>query len=189
MLRLRRILAVVIILMIVAVVGWIWFNRPLSPEDLLNTLPEDVDLALEDLHYTHNVDGQAEWTLDAVEAEYQREPGVADLNQVELTLYQNVDFGTVQLTADQGRYNQKMNLVDVWGNVTLYSERGDQLYTETLRYDVEKELLSTADPFRYLTQGTELTGTGLRVDVASGRISVSSDVRTRYNPQQGSAYE
>lgn len=189
MLRVRRALAALILIVIVVVSVWIWLNRPQTAEELLNTLPDDVDLALADLHYTHNEDGHAVWTLDAAEAEYQRQPGLADLKDVELTLHQSEGFGRVHMTANEGHFDQDANLVDAWGDVVLTSERGDQLYTDSLKYDVVHKQLSTAEPFRYLTEGTELTGTGLRIDVVGGRLWVDSDVWTKYNPQQGPAHE
>jgi LPS export ABC transporter protein LptC len=182
-------LAVFILIVVVCVSSWIWMNRPQTPEGLLSSLPKDVDLALEDLHYTHNEDGRAVWTLDAAAAEYQREAGLVDLNDVELTLHQSDGFGTVHLIADSGRFDQSASLVDAWGNVVLTSERGDQLYTESLKYNVANELLSTAEAFRYLSEGAELTGTGLNIDVSSGRLSVESDVWARYNLQQGPLHD
>jgi LPS export ABC transporter protein LptC len=189
MLRIRRVLAAFIFLVVVGVSVWIWSNLPQNPEELLNTLPENVDLALADLHYTHNEEGLAVWTLDAAEAKYQRQPGLADLAEVELVLHRTDGFGTVQVTADKGRFDQDSSRVEARGNVVLTSERGDKLYTEVLNYDVDKKLLSSAEPFRYLSQGVELTGIGLRVDVVSGRLWVESDVWTRYNPQQGPVHE
>ena len=67
--------------------------------------------------------------------------------------------------------------------MVLVSERGDRLYTDRLRYDANRKQISTADAFRYLSSGSELTGVGLQIDLVSGRMTVENDVRARFVPE------
>ncbi len=183
MLTVRRALAIIILLAVVAVVAGIWLNRPDTPQQLLDQLPADVDLALQELHYTQNENGRAVWSLDATQAEYQRESGVARLENVALVLYQEREFGQVELTARRGHFDQQANEIEARGDVVLVSERGDRLYTDRLRYDANRKQISTADAFRYLSSGSELTGVGLQIDLVSGRMTVENDVRARFVPE------
>ena len=160
--NIRRILALLILISIVALTGVIyWHLRQQAPKEILNMLPENVDLALADLHYTQNEEGQRRWTLDADKAEYQRGSSLAKLDVVRLLFYSTKEYGDINLQADKGQLMQETRQVDVWGNVILRTARGEKLYTERLHYDDSNHQLSTGDPIRFLSSQLELTGTGL----------------------------
>ena len=177
MFNLRRLLALLILICVVVLTTVIYRHlQQRSPEEILSMLPEDIDLALEDLHYTQNEDGQRSWTLDADKAEYQRDSSLAKLEVVKLLFYDAGQFGDLSLHANQGQLAQETSQVDVWGNVILTTGRGDQLFTERLHYDDQVRQLSTEDPIRFLSPQLELTGTGLQIDIDQGRMLVKKDV-------------
>ncbi len=177
MFNLRRLLAT-LILLAVAVIGfmlWQYFLQQ-SPEDLLEALPSQIDLALEELHYTQNEDGKRSWTLDAAQAEYQRENNQALLEAVRLTLYDSGRFGDIHLKARHGKLEQEQRQVEVWGQVEVTTATGETLLTERLHYDDQRRQLSTDEPIRFFSPQMELTGVGLQVEVESGRLQVNKDV-------------
>lgn len=177
MFSLRHLLALLILISIVVLTTVIYRHlQQQSPEEILSMLPEDIDLALEDLHYTQNEDGQRRWTLDADTAEYQRDSSLAKLEAVKLLFYATGQFGDINLRADKGQLAQDTRQIDLWGNVILKTERGDQLFTERLHYDDPIRQLSTEDPIRLLSPQLELTGTGLQVDIDQGRMLVKDNV-------------
>ena len=146
-------------------------------------LPKDVDLALADLHYTQNEEGQRRWTLDADKAEYQRGSSLAKLDAVRLLFYSTKEYGNINLQSDKGQLIQETRQVDVWGNVILKTEQGEQLYTERLHYDDSNRRLSTDDPIRFLSSQLELTGTGLQIDIDLGRMLVKDKVWMKLYPK------
>ena len=175
--KLRRLLALLIVLAVVALGVTVWLEvRQQSPEELLSALPKQVDLSLDQLHYTQNEDGQRSWTLDADKAEYLREQSQAVLEKVRLQFYKTGDGGAIQLEAEHGLLHQDTRQVDVWGQVVVRTERGEQLFTERLHYDDQNRQLTTEEPIRMVAKQMELTGTGLQVDIDSGRVEVKSDV-------------
>ncbi len=177
MFNLRRLLALLILISIVALATVVIRHlQQQSPEEILSMLPEDIDLALEDLHYTQNEGGQKRWTLDADKAEYQRDSSLATLENVKLLFYQTGEFGDINLRADQGQLEQETRQIDIWGNVILNTERDEQFFTERLHYDDQIRQLSTADPIRFLSPQMELTGTGLQIDIDQGRMLVKDNV-------------
>ena len=177
MFNLRRLLAVLILVSVVTLTTVIYRHlQQQSPEEILSMLPEDIDLALEDLHYTQSEDGQRRWTLDADKAEYQGDSSLATLDVVKLLFYDTGQFGDLTLQANRGQLAQETSQVDVWGNVRVTTERGDQLFTERLHYDDKVRQLSTADPFRLLSSQLELTGIGLQLDIDQGRMLVKENV-------------
>ena len=173
----RRFLALLILISIAILTTVIYRHlQQRSPEEILSLLPENIDLALEDLHYTQNEDGQRRWTLDADTAEYQRDSSVAKLETVRLLFYKAGEFGDINLQSERGQLTQETRQVDVWGNVVLKTERGEQLFTERLHYDDQSRQLSTAEPIRFLSPQLELTGTGLQIDIDQGHMLVKEKV-------------
>ncbi|MDX2481421.1 MAG: LPS export ABC transporter periplasmic protein LptC [Desulfuromusa sp.] len=177
MFNFRRLLALLILISIVALATVIYRHlQQQSPEEILRMLPENIDLALENLHYTQNEDGQRRWTLDAATAEYQRDSSLAKLEEIKLLFYRAGQFGDINLQADHGQLAQDTRQVDVWGHVILKTERGEQLFTERLHYDDQLRQLSTEDPIRFLSSELELTGIGLQMDIDQGRMLVKDKV-------------
>ncbi len=177
MFNLRRVLAAVILLAVCALAGYLWYQvRQQSPEEILAALPKQVDLSLEELHYTHNEDGKRSWTLDADKAEYQRDNSQALLDKVHLTLYEAGDFGEIELQAEHGQLQQAEQRVEVWEQVKVRTARGERLFTERLHYDGQARRITTAEPIRLFSPRMDLTGTGLLVDLEAGRMLVEKDV-------------
>jgi len=163
MLSLKRILGVVILISIFALGVVVFrYQAQKSPEQLIELLPKNVDLALHDLHYTQNEDGQRRWTLDADKAEYLKDNNTANMETVRLVYYQTRSFGDVYLQADQGELNQKTRELDVWGNVVLTSAKQQQVFTEQLHYSDENRQVSTDMDVRIVTPQLQLFGTGMQ---------------------------
>ncbi|WP_321369917.1 LPS export ABC transporter periplasmic protein LptC [uncultured Desulfuromusa sp.] len=179
----RRLLALLIVVSIIALTAVIYRHlQQQGPKEILSMLPEDIDLALENLHYTQNEEGQRRWTLDADKAEYQRDSSLAKLDAVKLLFYSTEEFGDINLRADQGQLDQEKRQVDVWGNVILETKRGEQLFTERLHYDDQARQLNTEDSIRFLSPQMELTGVGLQIDIDLGRMLVKDNVWMKLYP-------
>lgn len=177
MFSLRRLLAALILIVVLALGVAIWRHlQQQSPLELLEALPEQVDLSLETLHYTQNEDGARSWTLDADKAEYRRDAGQALLENVRLTLYNAGRAGTVDLTAEQGVLWQEKQQVEVWGNVVVATAKDEHLYAERLRYDGHTRQLLSDDPVRVVSPRMELRGGGLQADVAQGHLLLKDNV-------------
>ncbi|MCW8859133.1 MAG: LPS export ABC transporter periplasmic protein LptC [Deltaproteobacteria bacterium] len=183
MFSLKRLLALSILVSVIILGTVIWRHlEQQSPEEIIKLLPEEIDLALENLHYTQNEEGQRRWTLDADKAEYQRDSSQVKLESVNLLYYQTRAFGDVELTADQGQLDQDTQQIDVWGDVRITTEQGEELMTERLHYDDKLRRLSTAEPVHFKSRQLELTGTGLQVDIDQGRLLVKEHVWTLLHP-------
>ncbi|MBE9486063.1 MAG: LPS export ABC transporter periplasmic protein LptC [Chloroflexi bacterium] len=177
MLNLRRLLAILILIAVLFLGTVIWRHlQQQRPEDLLKALPKQIDLALEQLHYTQIEEGRRRWTLDADKAEYQRQQGQVSLKTVQLTLFEAGRLGQVRLQADQGLLDQEERQVEVWGNVIIKTERGEQLYTERLHYDDQQRRLHTDEPVRLLSERMELTGIGMQIDLEQEQLLIKKDV-------------
>lgn len=186
MFNLRRLLAILILVAVLALGIVIWRHlQQQNPLEILKALPDQIDLSLKQLHYTQNEEGKRSWTLDADNAEYRRDDGLALLDAVRLTWYEAGEFGEVKLTADRGSLEQETQQVTVWGNVEVVTDRGDHLYTERLHYDGQQRLVTSAGLVRLISPRMELTGTGLRADVTLGQLRLEKDIRMLLLPQEG----
>jgi LPS export ABC transporter protein LptC len=177
MLSLRRLLAGLILVAVIALSIVIWRHiEQQDPLEVLEALPEQVDLSLEKLHYTQNEEGKRSWTLDADRAEYRRDDGVALLDAVQLVLYDAGRFGELTLTAEHGSLQQEEQQVEVWGNVVVKTTKGDSLYTERLAYDGKQQLISSNEKVHLINPRMELIGVGLLANLPQGQMSLQQDV-------------
>ncbi len=86
MLNIRRILALIILLVVVLLSLVVWRYVQQKPvQETFKTLPPEIDLALDNLNYTETQDGRKRWTLVADRAEYLRSSNLVRLNPVQLT--------------------------------------------------------------------------------------------------------
>lgn len=184
MLNIRRILALVILLAVVLLSLVVWRHVQQTPvQEILETLPQEIDLALDNLNYTETRDGRKRWTLVADRAEYLRSSNLVRLNPVQLTFYEAGAFGDLNLTAERGELQEDTRQVDVWGDVVVVGEGGERLQTESLRYHDQQRRLSTAAPIHYTAPRIELTGVGLQVDLEKNTLLVEKDVRMLLLPE------
>lgn len=174
-----------LILLAVTLLGLaVWRHIQQTPvKEVLEALPPEIDLALDNLNYTETQDGRKRWTLAADRAEYLRGSNLVRLAPVELTFYEAGAFGELKLTADQGELQEDTRQVDVWGDVVIIGEDGERLQTESLRYQDQQRLLSTVAPIHYQAPRMELTGVGLRVDLERNTMLVEKDVRMLLLPE------
>jgi LPS export ABC transporter protein LptC len=185
MFNFRRLLALVLLVSVVVLTVSIYRHyKQRAPEELLEMLPENIDLALDDFHYTQNEDGQRQWTLSADKAEYQRKNLVANLEKVKMLFYQVGEFGDVHLRADQGRLNQETSEIDIWGDVVLTTDEGHKFFTERMNYNDHSQLLTTDEKVRLVSPQLELTGTGMEMDLDRRTVLVKNDVRVLLYPAE-----
>jgi len=184
MLNVRRVLALIILLAVVLLSLVVWRHVQQKPaQEIFKTLPQEIDLALDNLNYTETQDGRKRWTLVADRAEYLRSSNLVRLNPVQLTFYEAGAFGDLSLTADHGELQEDTRQVDVWGDVVVVGEGGERLQTESLRYHDQQRRLSTTAPIHYTAPRIELTGVGLQVDLEKSTLLVEKDVRMLLLPE------
>ena len=146
-----------------------------APADL-RTLPENVDLALEDLVYSKNRDGRRLWVLEARRAEHTLAGAVTRIDGLRMVFF-DPKQGEIVLTAEQGELLPREDRVQVRTNVVLTDHRGLSVRTRTLEYVDTDRSLQTDDPVTILSGGLSVTGTGLRIDTQQRRMTVGGRVR------------
>ena len=184
--RAQRLVGIAILLVVVILGGMLVSNRfddELLPE-LIEKLPENVDLGLDRVHYSQNENGIESWVLDADRAAYQRKDEELALTGVELTFFNAGNFGDVKLKAANGILRQKQKLIELQGDVRIVTTTGERYQSETFEYDYAKRLATTDDPIRMQSPQLELTGTGMSLDLTQGTLRVFGDVHAQFTERQ-----
>ena len=159
------------------------FDGDLLPE-LVEKLPENVDLGLDRVHYSQNENGIESWVLDADRAAYQRKDEELALTGVELTFFNAGRFGDVKLNAAGGILRQKQKLIDLQGDVRILTDTGEQFQSETLQYDYAKRLATTDDPIIMWGHQLTLTGKGMDLDLGRGTLKIRENVHALFVERQ-----
>ncbi len=179
----KRILAVLIVLTVVALA--VVIGRHVSEQsapDLVDALPDSVDIALTDLHYSHNENGVQRWILDADKAEYQRREGLVSIGNIRLRFFESAGFSEVSLVAESGSFDQNRNEIELWGNVVVTTDRHERLTLDRLHYRETTRQLGSDGPVAYRSPRLALSGTGLELDLDRGYLRVKKDVHTTLLP-------
>lgn len=184
--RAQRLVGISILLVVVILAGMLLSNRfdDASLPDVIEKLPENVDLGLDRVHYSQNENGIESWVLDADRAAYQRKAEELALTGVELTFFNAGRFGDVKMIAAGGILRQQQKLIDLQGDVLIVTSTGDQYRSETLRYDYATRLATTDDPISMQGRQLRLTGKGMTLDLAQGTLQVRENVHALIDERQ-----
>lgn len=155
-----------------------------APEELIESLPRNVDLSLEKINYTETREGKRHWTLVADSAAHTVANGITLIENIHMTFYDE-DMGDVILTAENGEMKADSREVAVRGNVVVRNPQGYSLYTESLLYREAERMISTEEPVRMVSEKMEVTGVGMRLDVQDHSLVLLSDIQARLAAASG----
>lgn len=184
--RAQRLVGVAILLVMV-VLGVLLFSRSFDGDllpELIEKLPENVDLGLDRVHYSQSENGIESWVLDADRAAYQRKEEELALTGVELTFFSTGRFGDVKLNAAGGILRQQQKLIDLQGDVRIVTATGEQFLSETLQYDYARRLATTDDLISMRSRQLNLTGKGMDLDLGRGTLKIRENVHALFNERQ-----
>src|SRR5690349_24642380 len=104
-----------------------------------------------------------------------------ELRTVRSTFYTETGVKNATLTSRQGTYNVRSGNMEARGNVVVISEDGRRLETPQLRYDPQKNEISSDSSFVLTRPGERLSGIGFKTDPNLSRIRVDSAASARTN--------
>lgn len=176
----RNILLISIILLLGAVSFTVWRNfKVATPEQLVELLPDNVDIALDNIDYTETRGDQRFWRLQADSVSHEAQRQEAQLENVRMTFYDQGEFGDIKLTARNGKWSSETGNIDLIGDVVVKSDQGLSLFCQQLFYDNGAELISSESPVRLVSKDMETTGQGLQVFLPQRRLLILSQVQTQ----------
>jgi LPS export ABC transporter protein LptC len=92
--------------------------------------------------------------------------GRTELRRVRVTFFQQSGEQSSVLTADEGTYWGRDGRMEGRGNVVVVRADGARLTTAVLRYDQERNEVSTDQPYTYASAERNVTGVGFTSDPA-----------------------
>ena len=140
------------------------------------SIPENVDLALENIKYTKTHDGKTLWTLVADSAAHSMEDSVIRVKNIRMVFF-DPDLGDIVLTADQGEIIPQNKTVKVHYNVTVSSTSGTVVQTEYLEYVETTNSLHTDKMVRMNFNQFTVSGKGMEMDVEKRIIYLLGSVK------------
>lgn len=142
------------------------------------TFTEDkkFGVKIDKVHYSGTKEGRVEWVLDAESAKRSKDDDLTVLNTVTAVFYMK-NGSTLTVRADEGRYSESTGDINASGNVSVESKEGYSLKTETLRFSTKSRQITTDDPVKITSGGIDIDGTGLLVEIDSGKLVVLKKVK------------
>jgi len=145
--------------------------------EVVKALPSGVDLALQDINYTHSEAGVARWRLVAKQVQHRAEQQGMVVADLQLTFFDPAGVEQGKLTARNGQVNADFSVVEVRGEVQIVSRNGYTLETDHLTYRQEDRSIRTDAPVRLVSKSMQLDGVGMTVDLTTQRLQVHDKVR------------
>jgi LPS export ABC transporter protein LptC len=142
--------------------------------ELIRTLPEGVDLSLNDIHQTATRDGKTQWRLDATAAHYLNAEKQVVLKNLSMTFFTD-DQQAVLLTADNGILMTETKDVIVNGNIELKHENS-RLVTDTLEYRNADQMLFAKKPVTIFGAAYQLKAQSMVLDLSRNRAVLTGNV-------------
>ena len=140
-------------------------------------LPPGIDLALQQIDYTHTEGGAARWRLVASRAEHQAESKLMMVKDLELTFFEAGGSEQINVKALHGQINSDYSAVEVRDDVVLTHRNGYTLRTNYLHYSQADGMIRTDAPIHLTGQDVTLDGVGLRVDLSRRQLHVLGNVQ------------
>lgn len=146
-----------------------------SPQKLISMIPDDTDVALDNIEHTASIDGKTQWRLTAVKARLTEGKRQLLLTRPAVVFFLD-DGREVTLTADRGVLETQSNDIAVDGNVVV-SNRDYRLIAETLRYRHTEQVLVSDKPVIIEGQWAALRANTMRVDLNADTAVFNGSVK------------
>lgn len=160
-----------------ALVAALRYRPPVEVAEVVKALPSGVDVALQDINYTHTEGGIARWRLVARQVEHSTSDRQTSLEALSLVFYDPAGAEQGTLRADRGQVNADFTVVEVRGAVEIVNRDGFTVTTERLTYRQEDRSIRTDAPVRLVGDGMKVDGVGLVMHLDTRRTQLLDKVR------------
>jgi LPS export ABC transporter protein LptC len=155
---------------------------PRAPEKaILKIMSGNVDLQVKDVHFTEVGDPESTWEIRAASAQYMKKENIAHFDRVTVRLIRK-DGSTYLLTGDKARFRTDSKDMELYGNVKLISNQGEEFHTERLHYDHAGRKIYTDDAVTMDGRGMHVQGIGMNMSLKNKELTLSAKVRAQLRP-------
>jgi LPS export ABC transporter protein LptC len=182
--KIRQLLALVIIAAVLALAAAIALKayRGMRSRSMLPTLPKNIEVSLQKIHYTETKGGGKKWDLLADKAEYDRVGEIAHLTGIRLEFASTGKTGDIVLTSQRADYHTRTRNVELVGDVVAKSASGMEFVTERISYIAARSMLKTDDRVKFTDAGLAVAGVGMEFMVDTKQLKILRQVEASYIP-------
>ncbi|MDO8785108.1 MAG: LPS export ABC transporter periplasmic protein LptC [Syntrophales bacterium] len=162
-----------VVLLSVAGMFTYWSETPYTP--FLKMLPPNIALRVKNVHYTQVGDSDTKWEIKADTARYLKKENLVSFDKVTLTLNMR-DGKTFVMTGDRGLLNTNTKDVGILGNVSIISDKGDHLTTDSLTYSQREKRFHTNSAIVMENPRMRVEGVGMSLSLQNGELTLFSRV-------------
>lgn len=135
-----------------------------------------MDFQVKDVHFTEVGDPDASWDIKADLARYMKKENLAVFEKVRITMIRR-DGRTFTMSGDNATVNTETKDAELYGNVTLTSDRGDRITTQKVFYSGKEKKAYTEDEILLTRPGMDLKGKGMVFYVDEQHVRLLSGVK------------
>jgi len=168
----------VVFLVLAAVVFLILRAEYSSEDNRIKILSDNIDLQVRDVLYTDVADTGLKWEIIADTAKYMKNENLAVFDNLKIKVIMQ-DGKTFVMTGKSGRMNTETKNIEISGNVTIVSDRGDRLTTDILKYSGSEKRFYTDSPVVMENARMQVRGTGMTLSLNDQGVSLLSKVKAR----------
>ncbi|MCM2358391.1 MAG: LPS export ABC transporter periplasmic protein LptC [Geobacteraceae bacterium] len=182
--KIRQLLALVIILAVLALAAAIALKayRGMRGGPVLPSLPKNIEVSLQKIHFTESKGGEKKWDLLADKAEYDKSGEVVRLTGIRLEVAAAGKTGDIVLTSERAAYYTRTRDVELFGNVVAKSASGMEFTTGRVAYVAASSMLRTADRVRFSDGNLAVVGIGMEFMVNRKQLKILRQVAASYTP-------
>jgi LPS export ABC transporter protein LptC len=175
------VLALVLALVLIAVIA-MRYGSEQQLEAVVKAMPKGIDVALEDIDYTHIEDGKPRWRLVSNQVERKADSGILGLAEPDLKFFDEQGETAGSVRAVQGELSSDYQAVKLRGDVFLQYIGGYTLQTESLDYDHATQKITTDAHVLMVADGMRLEGKGMTAYLQEKRLTLYADVEGFLDP-------
>ena len=182
--KIRHLLALAIVVATLSLLAAIAVNMYQGKRSArtLPRLPQNIDLSMQQLHYTETRNGVKKWDLLAGKAEYDRKSDLTRLAGIHMVIAGDRRFGELTLTADRGEYHNTTRNVRLTGHVAAKSATGMEFKTGHLSYNAARAMLHTTDRLQFTDGSLTVEGVGMELMTEKKSMKILSGVIATIRP-------
>lgn len=186
--RIKWMLATAIILASISLAVYIGLKvrsrEPAPPPQA--SLPQGVDLSLEQLSFSEVRDGVTRWELVAERADHDRQKEITFLSRPVMTVPPSRGNGALTLKADKAEYDNRTRDVRLRGNVVVTGDKGAVIRTGRADYLSSLDSIRTNDRVHIQQPGLTVSGTGMELSTETRNARLLSAVEAVVSPSANS---
>jgi LPS export ABC transporter protein LptC len=151
------------------------------PENKLdNVLSDKINLQIQEINNTDVGDSGLTWEIKAVTGKFMKNENLAIFDKVAVKVITK-DGKTFVMTGNTGQINTETKNIEISGDVSVVSDKGDHLTTDILKYSDSEQRVYTDSPVKLENPRMQVQGKGMTLSLKDQNVTLLSKIKARIN--------